>query len=306
MPVTDNSILFLDAEFVDNQEVIELSVWNHQGVEVYHEFFRPEGIDEWPVSENVHHISPADVAGKPSFSSCKKKIQDIFDGAEYIVGFATSGDVAHLKESGIRGFDRKKIIDIKHIFWLYVGIERDMDFYGIPGLSKVAEILEVSFGEKGAHSASEDTLVTLKCFNRLAELIPGYSYDSRTPGSFQEAMRLFQESFAVAKEDYERKKAHGWIHVTKTGDKGIYKLLFKKWEPEESDQLLGKVEVGDLSKAESDIIGRFQRKMLQGRRGTFRLSKKDLNELLSYTNEFGNEEEHNMSKKLLMLQKIYR
>lgn len=300
------SILFLDAEFVDNQEVIELSVWRHDGREVYHSFFRPAEISKWPLSQAVHNISPEDVRHSPSFASCRHEIQAIFDEAEYIVGFATSGDIDHLLQSGIKGLDRKKIVDIKHLFWLYVGIGEGLDFYGIPGLSKVADMLGVTFGEKGAHSASEDTLVTLKCFNALADLIPGKPYAERSEESFRKTMEVFDKEYAVAKEDYERRKAHGWIHVFQAPDKGIYKIVFKKREPEEVENLIAKIEVGDLSKAESDLLGRFQRKMLQGRRTLFRLTKNDLKYLLSYTNEFGNEEEHNLSKKLVMLQKRYK
>ncbi|MDE6027411.1 MAG: hypothetical protein K2G23_05030 [Muribaculaceae bacterium] len=301
----EDSILFIDAEFVDNQEVIELSVWNLEGREVYHSFFKPAEIKEWPISEAVHHISPADVKHCASFVRCRQDIQAIFDRAEYIVGFATKGDIAHLSKSGIKGLDKKRVIDIKQMFWLYIGIDRDYDYYGIPGLSRVSEMLGVEFGEKGAHSASEDTLVTLKCFNALASMIPDNPYAGHTEEDFKRAMTQFEQEFALAKDAYERKKAHGWIHILK-GEGGMYKLLFKRKEPEASPQLVGKIEVGDISKAEADILARFQRKMLQGNRSLFRLSKNDLKALQAYTNEYGDEEEHSMSKKLVQLQKMFR
>lgn len=302
--MADSKILFIDAEFVDNQEVIELSIWNHAEEEVYHRYFKPEGIREWPVSEGVHHISPKDVARCATFAESRREIQSIFDNAEYIVGFAVSGDISHLEKSGIKGLDKKEIIDIKHLFWLYVGIEREYDFYAIPGLSRVAEMLGVEFGDKGAHSASEDTLVTLKCFNALAEMIPGNPYSEHTERAFEKALESFKEEYILAKDAYERKKAHGWIHVYK-GEGGIYKVVFKKREPEEAENLVGKVEVGDLSKAESEILGMFQRRMIPGHRTLFKLTKADLKRLLSYTNEYGDEEEHSMNKKLVQLQKMF-
>ncbi len=297
-------ILFIDAEFVDNQEVIELSVWSQDGQEVYHRYFKPEGISEWPVSEAVHHISPADVAHCDSFSRCRPEIQSLFDKAEYIVGFATSGDISHLTNSGITGLEKKQIIDIKEMFWLYVGIERDYDFYAIPGLSRVSELLGVKFGEKGAHSASEDTLVTLKCFNELAAMIPGNPYTAPTEEAFRESMERFKMDFDLAKDAYERKKAHGWIHIYK-GEGGVYKIVFKRKEPENVAGLVGKVEVGDLSKAESEIISLFQKRMIQGHRTLFKLTKNDLKKLLSYSNEYGDQEEHDLNKKLLKLQKMF-
>ncbi|MDE6296952.1 MAG: hypothetical protein K2L89_03815 [Muribaculaceae bacterium] len=297
-------ILFIDAEFVDNQEVIELSIWSHDGKEIYHRYFKPEKIKEWPISEGVHHISPSDVANCATFSSSREEIQHVFDSAEYIVGFATSGDISHLAHSGIRGLEKKEIIDIMHLFWLYVGIERDYDFYAIPGLSRVSEMLGISFGEKGAHSASEDTLVTLKCFNELASMIPGEDYTVKSEENFKRVIARFKSDFELAKDAYERKKAHGWIHVFKNQG-GLYRVLFKRKEPETTSDLIGKVEVEDLSKAESDLLSRFQNRMIQGNRTLFRLTKNDLKVLLSYHNEYGNEEEHNISRKLLKLQKIY-
>ena len=301
----EDSILFIDAEFVDNQEMIELSVWNLEGREVYHRFFKPAEIKEWPVSEAVHHISPADVRHCASFAKCRPEIQSVFDRAEYIVGFATKGDIAHLSKSGIKGLDKKKVIDIKQMFWLYIGQDRDYDYYGIPGLSRVSEMLGVEFGEKGAHSASEDTLVTLKCFNALASMIPDNPYAEPTEEAFKKAVSQFEQEFSLAKDAYERKKAHGWIHIMK-GAGGVFKLLFKRKEPEDSPQLVGKIEVGDISKAEADIMARFQRKMLQGNRSLFRLSRNDLKSLLAYTNEYGDEEEHSLNKKLVQLQKMFR
>ncbi|MDE5870280.1 MAG: hypothetical protein K2H18_08595, partial [Muribaculaceae bacterium] len=297
-------VLFIDAEFVDNQEVIELSAWSQDGKELYHRFFRPEHIREWPISEGVHHISPEDVANCATFSSCRKEIQRLFDEAEYIVGFATSGDISHLAHSGISGLEKKQIIDIKHLFWLYVGIERDYDFYAIPGLSRVSDMLGVTFGEKGAHSASEDTLVTLKCFNELASMVPDVDYAVKSEENFKLVIERFRTDFDLAKDAYERKKAHGWIHIHKNQG-GLYKVVFKRKEPEATQDLVGKIEVGDLSKAESEILSRFQHRMIQGNRTLFRFTKNDLKLLLAYHNEYGNEEEHNISKKLLKLQKIF-
>lgn len=305
MPKEDK-ILFLDAEFVDNQEVIELSIWSVDGREIYHRFFKPAEIKEWPISEAVHHISPEDVKDCQRFSKCREEIQAIFDGAEYIVGFATSGDVDHLIHSGIKRLNKKRVIDIKHLFWLYVGIERDYDFYSIPGLSRVSEMLGISFGEKGAHSASEDTLVTLKCFNALAAMVPGNLYPEPTEDNFRKVIDRFQSDFDIAKDAYERKKAHGWVHVAKK-DGGLYKVVFKHREPAiDAPDYVGSCEVEDLAKAESELLSRFQRRMIQGNRSLFKLTKNDLKELLAYSNTYGDEEEHNLSKKLLKLQKLYK
>ena len=298
--------VFLDCEFVDNQEVVELSIFSLEGEEVYHSFFKPARISAWPLSERIHHISPADVAKAPSFASCLPEIQKIFDKAEFVAGFATGGDVAHLVRMGVRGLDRKRVIDIKQMFWLYVGRFRDIDYYAIPALGKCAEMLDISFGERGAHSASEDTLVTLKLFSALAGMIPEASLRSASYEDFEKAMASFEESFKIEKEIYERKRAAGWIHIYAL-EKGVYRILFKKSEPDPADdRLLEKVMVGDLSKAEAELMGRLSRKSVEGKRSLYRLSKKDLDFIRAYSNSFEDEENHAFNRKLVQLQMQFK
>jgi len=298
--------LFLDCEFVDNQEVIELSVFSLDGVEVYHRFFKPAKISRWPVSEKIHHISPDDVRNAPSFASCLPEIQKIFDEARYVVGFATGGDVAHLSKMGVKRLDRKRVIDIKQMFWLYVGRQREIDYYSVPGLGRCAELLDISFGEKGAHSASEDTLVTLKLFAALAAMIPDAPLTEMSEEAMEKGMESFEKDFKIEKERYERARAAGWIQIYGE-EKGVYRILFKRTEPDdETPGLVAKVRVGDWSKAESDLIGRLQRKSLEGRKATYRLSKRDLDFILSYSNSFEDEETHALNRKLVQLQMRYK
>lgn len=298
--------VFLDCEFVDNQEVIELSVFSLDGTEIYHSFFKPARISSWPVSEKIHHISPDDVKSAPSFASALPEIQKIFDAARFVVGFATRGDVTHLSKMGVKGLDGKRVIDIKQMFWLYVGRFRDIDYYAIPALGKCAEMLDISFGERGAHSASEDTLVTLKLFSALASMIPDSPMNQASYDDFVAAMDSFEMNFKIEKERYERARAAGWIHIFEE-EKGVYRVLFKRAEPDESAvNLVKKLKVGDLSKAEADLMGRLARKGVEGRRALYRLSKKDLDFLSSYSNSFENEENHALNRKLVQLQMRFK
>lgn len=295
-------MLFIDCEFVDNQEIIELSVWNLQGREVYHKFFKPAGISKWPTSMAIHHITPADVKNAPSFASSLPEIQRLFDRSRYIIGFATGGDIAHLTNMGVRGLGDKHIIDVKQMYWLYYGRQAGMDYYSLPGLGRCAEDLGISFGDRGAHSASEDTLVTLRCFEALTDCIEGKPYADRSEEGFLKAMESYMEEFAREKENYERQRAIGWMIVTALPD-GLYRVQFKRAEPEESPELALKVKVNDMAKAESDLHVQLQKRQTPNRRGVYRLTKSDLRKLSLYTNTFGNTEEHDLSRKLLKLQK---
>ncbi|MBD5207897.1 MAG: 3'-5' exonuclease [Bacteroidales bacterium] len=295
-------MLFIDCEFVDNQEIIELSAWNLHGEEVYHKFYKPTEIKEWPTSMAIHHITPQDVAKAPSFSRSLPEIQKLFDDASYIIGFATSGDINHLKAAGVKRLDEKHIIDVRDMYWLFIGQQAGKDYYSLPGLARCAEELGIEFGDKGAHSASEDTLVTLKCFEALCDHIEGNPYADRTPEGFRRAMDIYMTQFHEAKEEYERKRAMGWIIVTLLPD-NLYKVQFKRAEPEDSPELVAKVNVADITRAESDLHVKLQRRQVMGRRGIYRLNKADIRAIRSYSNSFGNSEEHDLSRKLLKLQK---
>lgn len=295
-------MLFIDCEFVDNQEIIELSVWNLRGEEVYHEFFKPAGIRRWPTSMAIHHISPEDVKDSPSFASRLPEIQRLFDNSRYIIGFATKGDVNHLTHMGVKGLHDKHIIDVKQMYWLYYGLRSGMDYYSLPGLSRCAEDLGIEFGDRGAHSASEDTLVTLRCFEVLCDRIEGQPYADRSEESFIKAMDIYQEEFAREKENYERNRAIGWITVTLLPD-GLYRVQFKHTEPEESPELVLKVKVDDMAKAEAELHVQLQKRQTPNRRSVYRLTKADLRRLRAYTNSFETAEDHDLNRKLLKLQR---
>lgn len=298
-------ILFLDAEFVDNQEVIELSICNLAGKEVFHSYFKPADIDEWPVSVEIHKITPECVKNAPKFADCRRKIQKIFDKAEYIVGFATQGDINHLSKAGIQGLSKKRIIDIKNIFWLYYSRELSLDYYGVPGLIRCAEHLGVSFGDTGAHSASGDTIATLNCFHILASNIEGYDAKNPSYTNFCTTINKLSKKFIEARDKYDRMKAHGWIHIYNLGNR-VYKVVFKRAPAPASSELTDEVEVEDIFKAEQELLKRLSKKSLVNRRNCYRLSQNDIDFIRAYSNEFSPIDDHVLTKKLLQLQKHYR
>ena len=127
-------IIFLDAEFADNQELLELSIYNLASEEIYHSYFKPTGITRWPDSMAIHHITPQDVADSPSFASQRRIIQGIIDNATHIGGFAVDGDISHLETQGIRNLDSKCVIELKDMFWLYMSETLGGNYYSFPGL----------------------------------------------------------------------------------------------------------------------------------------------------------------------------
>ncbi len=94
------NLISLDIEATDNGEMLELSIIRHADSQiVYHSYFRPSTARSWPNSQAVHHISPEMVKDSPSIMQEKKRIQDIIDKADGIIGFAIENDIKYLADS---------------------------------------------------------------------------------------------------------------------------------------------------------------------------------------------------------------
>ena len=125
-------IICLDAEFTESEELLELSVFNLDGKEVYHRFFKPEQISEWRT--DIHHITPEMVADEPTFAQCREEVQRLLDSAFALTGFAVGNDLRVLTRSGIAGLETKRMIDVKDMYWYLRGIPEEMSPFTVPQL----------------------------------------------------------------------------------------------------------------------------------------------------------------------------
>ena len=73
------NVICLDAEFADNEELLELSAFNLAGEEVYHSYYKPADISDWRT--DIHHITPEMVANERNFASCREEVQSLLDDA---------------------------------------------------------------------------------------------------------------------------------------------------------------------------------------------------------------------------------
>ena len=165
----DAPFIVLDAEFTDTQEILELTIASLEGDIIYHQYFKPVESSRWPNSQRIHHITPSMVADKPTFDRCRDKIQTIIDRASYICGFAVDNDLRHLDEHGIYIADDKHVVEVRNWYWVLRGKDKGLDFGITPGLSAALTDMEIAFDDSEAHSATADTLNTLKLFMSLSD-----------------------------------------------------------------------------------------------------------------------------------------
>lgn len=282
----------------DRGELLELSIYNGAGEEVYHHYFKPFSQKRWRT--DIHHITPEMVKDEPFFSACRRDIQRIVDYADYVIGFAIDNDIRSLTGEGVKGFDKKRVVEIRDWYWLCIGNERGVDINGGPGLQVCAPELGVEFGEKAAHSASGDTEVTLKCFMELVGLFRSRYMEGEDAAELRSVIDRFEQEYAVARCEFRRRKAAGALHLLRH-ENGSFKI---GRSPATGDKLanVASVEVADRYKAEYEIRQKFAKRM-SASPGFYKLRDADIEWFKAYANEF-EEEESEFYKKVLKMNRL--
>ncbi len=291
------NIICLDAEFADNEEMLELSIYNKNGEEIYHSYFKPENIDDWRI--DIHHITPDMVAKSPTFKSELKHVQALIDGSHVLTGFAVNNDLRVLSHSGIRNLEGKTILDVKDMYWLLKGKPADMSPFSVPSLIVCANALGLNFEEDTAHSASVDTLYTLKCFNLLLDEYIGPHGKSELT---EPLIKKFISDIEEAKGDYIAEGAKGYVRIYKIGE--VYKIKYGHLPAEESGKLLFEVGVEDRYKAEYEIRKMLKKKEIPGKHSVYKLTPKLIEAIKKYRNSYDAEESAWCKKIIRNLSKI--
>lgn len=280
----------LDAEFVEGDELIELSIFALDRTPLYHSYFRPERYDEWDSS--IHHITPEMVADAPTFASERPTIQKIIDSARHLIGFAISNDTSHLGRQGVTRLNDRHIIELRDWYWINHGMEAGLDLFQNVSLASVIDTLGIEFSDDGMHSASGDTLATLDAFLLLYDRF--CKKNGLAAEQFEEAVGKFDEIYAREKLEYDRSHAEGYAMLIRVD--GGYILRVKREEPRPSARLVASIRVADRQRASVELHNLMARRPMTGREA-YRLTPKDIEEFKNYTNGFDTDD-HAYFKKL--------
>lgn len=273
----------LDIEATDNGEILEISIFNHTGKEIFHSYFKPVKAKSWPISEEIHHISPEMVARCKSVHKAHAVIQRIIDSADAIIGFAVDNDLNYLSRSGFN-VKKPRIIEMKRWYWLLKGKGDNVDINSVPRLVQCAENMNVDFNPEDAHSATNDTKFTLQLFN----ILYGMFCDSREiPNDYisTDTLNLFDDCYRQEEELIKEENARGFISLKK-GDRG-YSIKNNR-KKADSDLC---IEVTSRFIAEHDLRIMFKKRELHDRPGIFNLRQSDIDAFIQYSNSYDAEKE---------------
>ncbi len=270
-------IICLDIEAADNGEMLELAVMEFEEEKtLYHSYFKPLRISNWPNTQEKHHITPDMVRNSPRFKSERAGVQRLIDESDAILGFAVDNDIKYLSDHGIRIPESKRIVEVKHWFWMYQGRELGFHIDKVPRLSRCAGILDFDFDEASdAHSAANDTAMTIRIMKRMME-------KCGTPELNDETIRKFEVMYQVEFDKCLEERAHGFISLFQS-EKG-YSIRNNAEKPESAPQLM--IEVRSRYKAEHDLRSKFKKRETAQDSGLYRLKETDIKYFLSYSNDY--------------------
>lgn len=276
-------IICLDAEFTETEELLELSIFNLEGKEIYHRFYKPENITDWRT--DIHHITPEMVADELPFSKRRDEVQQLLDSSFALTGFAVGNDMRVLSRSGIAGMETKRVLDVKDMYWYLRGIQEQMSPFSIPSLLICANSLGLEFSEDEAHSASADTEATLRCFNLLFNEFKSGEGEGMAD---EDIVDMFAAKIERAKGNFVEELAKGYVKVYKQGD--TYKIKYGHLRDSEPKGLIAEIEVADRYKAEYEIKKLLKKKELPDKWGIYKLTPKLLEQVKNYKNTYDAEE----------------
>lgn len=287
-------LLCFDTETTNHGELLELSVFDIVGNEVYHSYFKPRA-KNWPT--DIHHITPQMVADKKRFSAHRREIHALLSSTRFLLGCALSNDITILRRHGLNiGNERHTVLDVQSWYWL-LNDTSDREEKQQAGLSTIADHFGLTFGEEQAHSATADTRMTLDCFKALVNQFdsrfpaegetvePILSADSDSEVAAEALKRLYKRydvEYRHAMQVYRMRNSAGYINVVRR-EQG-YSLKYNRIVPPDNDNIVLSVHVDDRISAEIDMRKHFEPIQFKGLTGIYDMSVKDFDFIRNYSN----------------------
>ncbi|MCH5220508.1 MAG: 3'-5' exonuclease [Muribaculaceae bacterium] len=291
----DYPLLCFDCETTVHGELLELSVYDLRGNEVYHEYFKPRS-KKWPT--DIHHITPEQVKDCKPFKAHRREIQKLLSSTHFLLGCALNNDLRILQRHGVCLSQRNHtVLDVQSWYWL-LDDPSQWKTRQQTGLAAIAEHYGVDFGSGHAHSASADTRVTLECFRRMVEIfeerypdngtdaqmvLSGHDNLEDTQASLQRLNKRYQQAYERAMQHHAMYNAGGYVNVIQR-EQG-YSIKCSKGMLIATPNVIFSHEVNDREKAEKELREYFVHKQLKGLTGIFSLDSADFDYIKAYRNE---------------------
>lgn len=153
-------------------EILQLSIIDENKNVLFNELLQPIWNYSWEGAERINHISPKMVKNKKTIVAYARKIQEIINNANCIIGYNVSFDLDFLRECGFKipWWSGNKIIDIMYDFAKIYGEWNDYyESYTWQKLVTCAEYYNFDWNSTGthAHDSLGDCFATLYCYKEM-------------------------------------------------------------------------------------------------------------------------------------------
>lgn len=284
-PTTGNkySLLCLDSETTNHGELLELSVFDITGKEVFHSYFRPRA-KNWPTE--IHHITPEMVASSKSFGASRYRLQRLFNKTTFILGCAVSNDLHTLERYGVKLSNKHIIFDIQNFYWL-LNDKSGRREKNQTGLAAIASHYGLGFVDGHQHSATADTRLTVECFRALVKHFTG----EEVPETFEGLLELksrYDQAYGIAMCEFRMRNLAGFVNVVKR-EQG-FSLKFTRFRSTTDRQIVLIVPVEDRVKAEKELREKLFERQIKGFTGIYDLDAHHFEFISNYKNKIELEE----------------
>lgn len=170
-------IIGLDTETtglsVTDDELLQISIVDRYGAELFNEYVKPKHHTEWPEAETVNHISPTQVQNLPHIDTYIEKITTLLEQSEKIIGYNTEFDLGFLAaaagkdDAWLEHMTTKSVDVMREFAEVYGEWSEKHDAYRFQKLTTCAEQYGYTWSS-GPHDSLEDAKATIYCWPRVS------------------------------------------------------------------------------------------------------------------------------------------
>lgn len=168
--IDPSKIAVLDTETTGldpkNDEVLSLSIVDGAGEMLFDSLIRPSRRKRWPKAQEIHGISPADVADAPTLAEVSDEVRGILRDADLVVGYNVEFDLGMLEAGGLDLYFPTFCV-MKEFAPVNGRWSEKRGDYAWCKLAQCAK--HYGYGPFAAHGSLEDAKATAHCFRELTK-----------------------------------------------------------------------------------------------------------------------------------------
>lgn len=174
-----NRVVSLDIEatgYGKNTDVVQFSMINENWKQIFNVYTRPKSFSEKYLknelrkTKKLNRITFDLIKDRPPLSDYRKSIQKYLNSAEIIIGFSIKNDIYWLNRNGIFIRKHKKVIDVQHLFQVYMYVQKEQpEWYRPLTLKKCCSYcnFEEKTDARRFHNSLGDAEATMYCYDYL-------------------------------------------------------------------------------------------------------------------------------------------